>query len=230
MISERAIVTRRFMPPDSGSTLLVARSVELHELEQLGRPPLALGARDVEVAAVDDEVLLDGQLVVELVGLRHDAEPGADPPAVRSPGRGRRRAASPSVTGDVQPIIRIVDDLPAPFGPRNPNASPRWTSTSMPSTAVKSPKRLTSPRGLDHRGDAIGADHRTSVTAHRSRRASAAVLEEAEVVAGLGDVVGGDVGEQDRLGVGGGGQQLAERVDDPAVAGVGEAAARRRRG
>ena len=54
--------------------------------------------------------------------------------------------SSPSVTGETQPIIRIVDDLPAPFGPRNPNASPRRTSTSMPSTAVKSPKRLTSLR------------------------------------------------------------------------------------
>src|SRR3954447_3561064 len=52
----------------------------------------------------------------------------------------------PSVTGDTQPIMRMVDDLPAPFGPRNPNDSPRWTSTSMPSTAVKSPNRLTSLR------------------------------------------------------------------------------------
>ena len=29
------------------------------------------------------------------------------------------------MTGETQPIIRIVEDLPAPFGPRNPNASPR---------------------------------------------------------------------------------------------------------
>src|SRR5687768_4587510 len=54
--------------------------------------------------------------------------------------------SSPSVTGDTHPIIRIVDDLPAPFGPRNPNDSPRWTDTSMPLTAMKSPNVLTRSR------------------------------------------------------------------------------------
>ena len=75
---------------------------ELHEVEQLGRAALALGPREVEVAAVDDQVLGDGQLVVELVGLRHDAEAGPDLAAVRGgleaehpqrPGGRRRRAA-----------------------------------------------------------------------------------------------------------------------------------------
>ncbi len=60
-----------------------------------------------------------------------------------------RIVSSPSVTGETQPTIRIVEDLPAPLGPRKPNASPRWTSTSMPSTAVKSPKRFVSPRALN---------------------------------------------------------------------------------
>src|SRR6185312_13322514 len=32
------------------------------------------------------------------------------------------------------------------FGPRKPNASPRWRSKSMPSTATKSPKRFTRSR------------------------------------------------------------------------------------
>ena len=35
--------------------------------------------------------------------------------------------------------------LPAPLGPRNPNSSPGSTENEMPSTAVKSPKRLTRP-------------------------------------------------------------------------------------
>src|SRR5215210_8108719 len=52
----------------------------------------------------------------------------------------------PSLTGETQPIIRMVELLPAPFGPRKPNASPRWTSRSIPSTATRSPKRLTRPR------------------------------------------------------------------------------------
>src|SRR5438045_4225545 len=52
----------------------------------------------------------------------------------------------PPLGGDTQPIIRIVELLPAPFGPRKPNASPFCTSKSIPSTATRSWKRLTSPR------------------------------------------------------------------------------------
>ena len=52
----------------------------------------------------------------------------------------------PAVTGEMQPIMRIVLVLPAPLGPRKPKASPGATSKSMASTAVKSPKRLVSPR------------------------------------------------------------------------------------
>ena len=42
-------------------------------------------------------------------------------------------------------IIRMVDVLPAPFGPRNPNDSPLAMVKSTWSTATKSPKRFTSP-------------------------------------------------------------------------------------
>ncbi len=52
----------------------------------------------------------------------------------------------PLLIGETQAIIRIVDVLPAPFGPRNPNDSPGATSKSMASTATNSPKRLVSPR------------------------------------------------------------------------------------
>ena len=38
----------------------------------------------------------------------------------------------------------MVVDLPAPFGPRKPNVSPRLTSKSMPRTASRSPYRLVS--------------------------------------------------------------------------------------
>src|SRR5262249_30409129 len=51
---------------------------------------------------------------------------------------------SPALTGDTQPIIRIVDVLPAPFGPRNPKHSPSSTLKSMASTATKSPNCLVS--------------------------------------------------------------------------------------
>jgi hypothetical protein len=49
----------------------------------------------------------------------------------------------PAVGASRPQIMRIVVDLPQPLGPRKPNTSPRRTSRSMPSTAVKSPKRLT---------------------------------------------------------------------------------------
>src|SRR5579859_4757944 len=52
----------------------------------------------------------------------------------------------PEVTGETHEIMRIVDVLPAPFGPRNPKASPRPTSKSTPSTATRLPKRLVSLR------------------------------------------------------------------------------------
>jgi hypothetical protein len=52
----------------------------------------------------------------------------------------------PDVTGETQAIMRIVEVLPAPLGPKKPNASPRATSKSMPSTAISSPKRLPKPR------------------------------------------------------------------------------------
>ncbi len=53
--------------------------------------------------------------------------------------------SSPLVGGDTQPTMRMVEDLPAPLGPRKPNASPRGILKSMPSTAVKSPNRLVRP-------------------------------------------------------------------------------------
>src|SRR5215204_4966781 len=99
--------------------------------------------------------------------------------------------SSPAVTGDVQPIIRIVDDLPAPFGPRKPNASPWWTSTSMPSTAVNSPNRLTTacaetntPPGMRSTLPVDGTSDRVCC------RDLPPVLEEPEAVTHLGDTLG----------------------------------------
>src|SRR5690349_16290641 len=45
----------------------------------------------------------------------------------------------PPLGGDTQATIRIVELLPAPFGPRKPNASPLRTATSIPATATDSP-------------------------------------------------------------------------------------------
>src|SRR5258706_15014079 len=51
----------------------------------------------------------------------------------------------PSVGGMKPVIMRMVVDLPAPFGPRKPSTSPRSTLNEMPSTARLAPKLLTRP-------------------------------------------------------------------------------------
>src|SRR6266567_2461081 len=51
--------------------------------------------------------------------------------------------AVPEVGARKPVIIFIVVDLPAPFGPRKPNTSPRGTVNEMSSTAFSGPKYLT---------------------------------------------------------------------------------------
>src|SRR5258705_9570870 len=51
----------------------------------------------------------------------------------------------PSLGGMKPVIMRMVVDLPAPFGPRKPSPSPRSTLNEMPSTARLAPKAFTSP-------------------------------------------------------------------------------------
>ena len=78
-MSARAIVSRRFMPPDSGSTLSLARSVSWANSSSSSPRRARLLARQPEVPAVDHEVVLDRQLRVQRVLLGHDAEAPADP-------------------------------------------------------------------------------------------------------------------------------------------------------
>ena len=127
-----------------------ALSVSCDELEQLVGARADLAARQPEVAAVDDEVVADGELGVEGVLLRADAEPGRGSPGRRVAGSRPRMRSSPPVGGETQPIIRIVEDLPAPFGPRKPNASPGRTSTSMPVDRDEVAEALAQPAGPDH--------------------------------------------------------------------------------
>jgi len=50
--------------------------------------------------------------------------------------------AEPEVGAMRVPSVRTVVVLPAPFGPRNPNTSPRPTSKETSSNAMRSPKRF----------------------------------------------------------------------------------------
>src|SRR5438309_19663 len=59
-----------------------------------------------------------------------------------------RMDSSPAERGETQEIIRMVELLPAPLGPRNPNASPGWTSKLTPATASNDPNLLTRSRAL----------------------------------------------------------------------------------
>src|SRR5512136_964731 len=65
---------------------------------------------------------------------------------MRSGSRTRSKPAMrplPAVGAMIPHSMRMVVDLPAPFGPRKPKISPVRTEKLMPSTAVKRPKRLT---------------------------------------------------------------------------------------
>ena len=78
MISDRAIVSRRFIPPDSGSTGSLARSVSwANSSSSSARRPTS-ARLEPEVAAIDRQVLADGQLGVQGVLLRDDAEASPD--------------------------------------------------------------------------------------------------------------------------------------------------------
>ena len=72
------MVSRRFIPPDSGSTWSSARSVSWANSSSSSARRPHLGPAEAEVAAVDREVLADRQLDVEGVLLGHHAETRPD--------------------------------------------------------------------------------------------------------------------------------------------------------
>ena len=117
--------------------LLLQSCTKLQQLVRRGACASAAG--DAEVAGVDEEVLLDGEVRVEVVLLGADPDPGlhlARGSAVTS--RPKTRTV-PAVIGVKQVTIRTVVVFPAPFGPRNPTHSAGRTSKSTPSTAVRAP-------------------------------------------------------------------------------------------
>src|SRR5208337_1181434 len=84
---------------------------------------------------------------------------------MRAPAESARSPRTDTVplSGTTRPtMLRISVLLPAPLGPSNPRHSPLFSSSVMPLTAVKSPKRLTSPsirKGNGKDGmEATGAD------------------------------------------------------------------------
>ena len=148
------------MPPDSGSTRSSRRSVSCTKSSSSSARSRITACGQVEVAAVDEQVLADGQLGVEGVLLRHDAEPGADLRAVgrgvhaedpqRAAGRPARRSRSSAWSSSCR----------RRWGRGSRRPRPAATSKSMPSTATKSPKRLETA-GLDE-GSSLEVRHQGS--------------------------------------------------------------------
>ena len=80
-------------------------------------------------------------------------------------------------------IIRMVEVLPAPLGPRKPKDSPRAMVKSTPSTATKSPKRLTSPCASTIGAVAASARRRAAGTSRsRSESGTSVIGEECDAI------------------------------------------------
>ena len=75
--SARAISRRRRMPPDSSSTFASRRSVRFAISSARSIAALRSRARHAVEVREDEQVLLDGERRVEVVGLRRDAHLGA---------------------------------------------------------------------------------------------------------------------------------------------------------
>ena len=77
--------------------------------------------RQAEVAAVDRRGSRGRSARCRACPAGARRRAGRGSAARRVPGPCRGRSSVPSLTGETQPIIRIVEVLPAPFGPRKPN-------------------------------------------------------------------------------------------------------------
>src|SRR4051794_17936724 len=86
-------------------------------------------------------------------------------------------SAVPPDGGSSVVSMRISVDLPAPLGPSMPKISPSATLNEMPATAVKSPKRLVSPRTSMA---ATSAPHRQRHVGGQPHRQLAVVVVDAQ--------------------------------------------------
>ena len=144
-MSERAIVSRRFMPPEKLSALSFARSASwVNSSSSVARRRISARGRSKYRPYMT-------RLSIAVSSSSSESSWGTRPRRARIWGPLRfgsmpSTVSSPSVAGEMHDTIFIVEVLPAPFGPRKPKLSPARISKSMPSTAVNAPKRLTSPR------------------------------------------------------------------------------------
>ena len=137
LISDRAIVSRRFMPPDSGSTFEVARSDELDEVEQRvgplahDRARAARSSRRRSAGCRGRSARCRGCPP----GARRRAGRGS--PGRRPPGRGRRPAARRRTAARRSRSSASSRSCRRRWARGSRTPRPRCTSKSMPSTAVE---------------------------------------------------------------------------------------------
>ena len=140
---QRAIPSRWRMPMRVRLDALVRTFRESHALE---RAADHAGGFAAARGGIHAQVLAPGQMRVEARLLDDRADAGERGRALRRE-RAGRAAASPREVARVSPSsMRMSVVLPAPFGPRKPNAQASGTLRSTPSTAGRSPKRLTRSR------------------------------------------------------------------------------------
>ncbi len=149
-MSARAIVSRRFIPPDRSSILDFALSSSWANARSSSARRRTSARGRPKYRAVDDEVLPGAELGVEVVELRGRRRAARGSPAHGGRDRKPRISSSPSVRSETDPSIRIVVDFPAPFGPSRPKglrrARPR---TRCRRPATRSPLSLRQSDGTD---------------------------------------------------------------------------------
>ena len=75
----------------------------------------------------------------------------------------------PAVTGETQPIMRMVEVLPAPLGPRKPKASPGCDVEVDAVDGGEVAEALGQPAGMDERGDGVVDTSAMVPRGHRGR-------------------------------------------------------------
>ena len=110
------------MPPESLSTRVSRRSTRF-AISAPARSPRRRSARPIRYrCAKTSRFCSHGQRRVEVVELRDDAAFARGPASTRAGRRNPSTSISPSSAIDWAVRIRIVVDLPAPFGPEQPDA------------------------------------------------------------------------------------------------------------
>jgi hypothetical protein len=143
-IRPRAISRRRFIPPENVRTR-PCRRCESSTISSTSSSRLWIcDLGDPVQLGVEPQVLLRGQVIIERRVLEHQPDPPANGERIPRDVEPATRAL-PELGRSSVHKIEIIVDLPAPFGPRKPNASLGATVKLTPRMASTSSKRLTRP-------------------------------------------------------------------------------------